>query len=94
MDGHGSITITVSETAAGKRHKPYVRIDVADTGKGLSRRDFNTIFRPGYTTKSRGWGLGLTLARRIVEQYHCGKIFVSSSTPGVGTVFTILLPTL
>ncbi len=92
MDGHGSIDISTSETTQGNRRIPYVRIDVKDTGKGMSRRDFKTVFRPGYTTKSRGWGLGLTLARRIIEQYHDGKIFVSASAPGAGTTFTILLP--
>lgn len=92
MDGHGSITITTSILPAAPRRRPMARIDVADTGKGLARRDFKTIFRPGFTTKSRGWGLGLTLAKRIVEQYHGGRIFVAASTPGEGTTFSILLP--
>ena len=92
MDGQGTIDISTSEVAQAKRRPTYVRIDVRDTGKGMSRRDYKMVFRPGYTTKSRGWGLGLTLARRIIEQYHGGKIFVASSVPGVGTTFSILLP--
>lgn len=67
-------------------------IEVADTGKGISRKNFKTVFNPGYSTKSRGWGLGLTLAKRIVEQYHGGEIFVKQSLPGVGTTFRIELP--
>lgn len=92
MDGAGTITVTTSRIASGKHKPETARIDVTDTGKGLPRRDFSAIFRPGYTTKSRGWGLGLTLAKRIVEQYHGGRIFVADSTPGIGTTFTILLP--
>lgn len=92
MDGVGTITVTTSRIASGKHKPETARIDVTDTGKGLPRRDFSAIFRPGYTTKSRGWGLGLTLAKRIVEQYHGGRIFVADSTPGIGTTFTILLP--
>lgn len=92
MDGAGTITVTTSRIASGKHRPETARIDVSDTGKGLPRRDFSAIFRPGYTTKSRGWGLGLTLAKRIVEQYHGGRIFVADSTPGIGTTFTILLP--
>ena len=65
---------------------------MADTGKGISRKNFKTVFNPGYTTKSRGWGLGLTLAKRIIEQYHGGRIFVKQSTPGAGTTFRIELP--
>ncbi len=67
-------------------------IEVTDTGKGLLRKNFDTIFNPGYTTKSRGWGLGLTLARRIISRYHGGRIFVKRSEPGVGTTFRIELP--
>jgi signal transduction histidine kinase len=65
---------------------------VEDTGKGISRKNFKTVFNPGFTTKTRGWGLGLTLAKRIIEQYHLGKIYVKTSTPGVGTTFRIELP--
>lgn len=67
-------------------------IEVTDTGKGISRSNFSNVFNPGFTTKSRGWGLGLTLAKRIVEEYHRGKIFVARSMPGVGTTFRIEIP--
>lgn len=66
-----------------------VYIDVADTGKGMDRKQLRKIFSPGYTTKKRGWGLGLSLAKRIVEQYHKGHIFVKQSVPGEGTTFRI-----
>lgn len=92
MDGAGAITIATSRVASVKHKPAMARIDVTDTGKGLPRRDFSAIFRPGYTTKKRGWGLGLTLAKRIVEQYHGGRIFVADSAPARGTTFTILLP--
>ncbi len=72
--------------------KDYVYLDLSDTGKGIPNGKFKTIFRPGYTTKKRGWGLGLSLAKRIIEQYHSGKIFVKSSIEGKGTTFTIQLP--
>ncbi|MBI9064155.1 MAG: HAMP domain-containing histidine kinase [Marinilabiliaceae bacterium] len=71
---------------------PKVIIDVMDTGKGISRNNFKTVFQPGYTTKRRGWGLGLSLVKRIVEGYHGGKIFVKESEPGKGTTFRIILP--
>lgn len=86
--GSGSITVTTS----ADEHRHLALIEVSDTGKGLSRKKFKTIFSPGYTTKKRGWGLGLTLAKRIVEQYHDGKIYVKQSEPGVGTTFRIELP--
>lgn len=86
MDGTGSITVTTGV----EKGKGY--IEVADTGKGLSRKNFKTIFNPGYTTKKRGWGLGLTLAKRIIEQYHSGRIYVLTSEPGVGTTFRIEVP--
>ena len=85
MDGHGTITITASQTATN------VIIDVADTGKGIPPKHFNSVFQPGFTTKRRGWGLGLSLAKRIVEEYHRGKIFVLSSEIGLGTTFRIEL---
>ena len=86
MEGSGKITIeTLRE---GKR----AVINVTDTGRGIPRKNQKTVFNPGYTTKKRGWGLGLTLAKRILEQYHMGKIFVSWSEPGEGTKFTITLP--
>ena len=68
-----------------------VMIDVKDTGKGIPKKDVGNVFRPGFTTKRRGWGLGLSLAKRIVEEYHHGRIYVKSSEPGVGTVFRIEL---
>lgn len=68
-----------------------VTIDVTDTGKGLSKKKFRTIFNPGYTSKQRGWGLGLSLTRRIVQEIHGGKIFVRSSLSGKGTTFRIIL---
>ncbi len=85
MEGKGTITITLTEG-----HNS-VTIDVADTGKGIARKNVNDVFRPGYTTKQRGWGLGLSLAKRIVEEYHKGKIFVRHSEVGKGTTFRIEL---
>lgn len=69
-----------------------VVIDLVDTGKGIRQKDMKNVFRPGFTTKQRGWGLGLSLARRIVEEYHHGKIFVKQSEVGQGTKFRIILP--
>ena len=85
MDGKGSIDVIVGTGPIN------AFVEVADTGKGLSRKNFKTVFNPGYTTKSRGWGLGLTLAKRIIEQYHGGRIFVKQSSPA-GTTFRIELP--
>lgn len=82
MDGQGAITVT---TGRSDRH---LYIEVEDTGKGIARKNFKTVFNPGYTTKSRGWGLGLALAKRIVEQYHRGSIYVKASQPG-HTIFRI-----
>lgn len=83
--GQGEIVVEVTDQ--GK----YVAIDVTDTGKGIQRNQFKTIFRPGYTTKKRGWGLGLSLTKRIVNEYHRGKIFVKWSEVGKGTIIRILL---
>ena len=85
MEGQGSITYSVEEK--GKK----VYIDISDTGKGVSKSRFKTIFNPGYTTKSRGWGLGLSLVKRIIESYPKGKIYVKSSEIGKGTTFRIEL---
>ncbi len=85
MEGTGKLTIRCVE---GSRS---VTIDVEDTGKGLPKSKFTTIFKPGYTTKKRGWGLGLSLSKRIIETYHNGKIFVFSSEPGEKTIFRIIL---
>lgn len=86
MEGEGRISI-LAEMTEGK-----AVIDVSDTGKGIAKSDFSTVFTPGYTTKKRGWGLGLSLVKRIVEEYHGGKIFVKSSEIGKGTTFRIVLP--
>lgn len=83
MEGKGSIDVTLTSTN-GK-----AVIEVSDTGKGIRKKDIDNIFRPGFTTKKRGWGLGLSLAKRIVEEYHHGKIFVKNTEIGVGTTFRI-----
>ncbi len=85
MDGNGRIDIRLGE----ERKKVF--IDVTDTGKGIAKNRFKDVFKPGYTTKARGWGLGLSLVKRIVEEYHRGRIFVKSSEIGKGTTFRILL---
>lgn len=85
MGGQGKIVYTLTDK--GK----ILGIDIQDTGKGIPKSKFRTIFNPGYTTKVRGWGLGLSLAKRIVESYHKGRIYVKSSDQGVGTVFCIEL---
>ncbi len=86
IEGRGNITIEVHKISNS------LAIDVTDTGKGIPKSRFRQVFQPGYSTKKRGWGLGLTLTKRIVENYHKGKIFVKSSTVGKGTTFRILLP--
>ena len=83
IEGKGRIDLSISQTPT------KAIVEVTDTGKGIRSKDLNNVFRPGFTTKKRGWGLGLSLAKRIVEDYHHGKIFVKSSEPGVGTVFRI-----
>jgi signal transduction histidine kinase len=85
MDSKGAISITV------KREAYLCSIEVADTGKGIPPSRWKTVFMPGYTTKSRGWGLGLSLAKRIIEEYHKGYIFVKNSDAATGTVFRIEL---
>ena len=85
MDGRGSITITLQHT------NNKILIDISDTGKGIDRRKFKAIFCPGYTSKKRGWGLGLSLSKRIIENYHLGKLFVKQSQLGAGTTFRIVL---
>ena len=86
MDGNGEIAIDVAENPKN------IYIDVTDNGKGIAKSKHKTIFNPGFTTKKRGWGLGLSLAKRIVEEYHGGRIFVKSSEPNQGTIFRIVLP--
>ncbi len=85
MEGIGTISIAVAETSK------TVIIDIADTGKGIAKSKRKAVFLPGYTTKTRGWGLGLSLAKRIVEKYHKGKIFIKKSEVGAGTTFRIVL---
>lgn len=86
MASGGMLSFRVSEMPE------MVLIDICDTGKGIARNSFKTVFMPGYTTKKRGWGLGLSLAKRIVEEYHHGKIYVLYSEIGKGTVFRIEMP--
>ena len=86
MSGKGKLTIKLKED------KNWVTIDVTDTGKGIAKNSWRSVFDPGYTTKERGWGLGLSLAKRIVTEYHKGKIYVAHSEIGKGTTFRIELP--
>jgi signal transduction histidine kinase len=85
MEGTGRIDMTLTDDDS------RVVIEVSDTGKGIKKKDIKNVFTPGFTTKQRGWGLGLSLARRIVEDYHKGKIFVKSSEVGKGTTFRVEL---
>ena len=86
MQGEGSIDITTGSD------RNWVWIEVKDSGKGIARKHFKTVFNPGYTTKKRGWGLGLTLVKRIVEEYHGGRIYVKESELGRGTTFRVEFP--
>ncbi len=83
LQGHGSIDVRLS------RDDKYIYIDVTDTGRGIARANREKIFEPGFTTKTRGWGLGLSLSRRVVEEYHKGKIFVAESEVGKGTTMRV-----
>lgn len=85
MEGRGSLNINIKNETA------QVIVDVTDTGKGISKKNMGKVFKPGFTTKKRGWGLGLTLCKRIIEQYHKGELFVKQSEPGKGTTFRIVL---
>jgi len=85
MNGEGDISVFV------KGDNDNITIDIKDTGKGISKSEQRDVFSPGYTTKKRGWGLGLSLAKRIIKDYHQGKIFVKQSSPGKGTTFRIIL---
>ncbi len=87
IEGTGQIKVMIRGSAA----KKLVYIDVTDTGKGIPRSKFLTVFRPGYTTRKRGWGLGLSLTKRMIENYHNGQIFVKDSEVGKGTTFRIIL---
>lgn len=84
MEGEGRILIQLTNQPR------IVTIDISDTGKGIPKNNFKKVFSPGYSTKQRGWGLGLSLARRIIEKYHNGSIFVKSSEPDAGTTFRII----
>jgi signal transduction histidine kinase len=85
IEGKGNVSVNIKDTAT------QVLIDVTDTGKGISKNNIAKVFNPGFTTKKRGWGLGLTLSKRIIEQYHKGSIFIKHSEPGKGTTFRIEL---
>ena len=85
MEGKGNISLSL------QIDENKIHLDISDTGKGIDRRYFKTIFKPGYTSKKRGWGLGLSLAKRIIEDYHRGKLFVKQSQIGVGSTFRITL---
>ena len=85
MQGKGTISF------AYQLGSDRVFVDITDTGKGIPKGELRRIFRPGVTTRQRGWGLGLSLALRIIEEYHKGRIYVLRSTPGVGTTFRIEL---
>ena len=85
-EGHGKISVSVYE------EPQWICIDLTDTGKGIPKNKFQTVFQPGFTTKKRGWGLGLSLAKRIIENYHGGRIMVKDSELGKFTTFTVKLP--
>jgi signal transduction histidine kinase len=85
MGGEGTITLHIEETDT------KAILEVSDTGKGIKKKDIGNVFRPGFTTKKRGWGLGLSLAKRIIEEYHKGRIYIKSSEVGKGTTFRIEL---
>jgi signal transduction histidine kinase len=87
MNGTGHIAVTMGISA-----KKELVIDITDTGKGIARNGWKKVFRPGFSTKKRGWGLGLTLAKRIIEEYHKGKLFVKNSETNKGTTFRIVMP--
>ncbi len=86
MEGKGTISANIHED------KDFAYVDITDTGKGIPHNKFKAVFRPGFTTKKRGWGLGLSLAKRIIEEYHRGRIFVKRSEEGRGTTYTISIP--
>ncbi|HLX90725.1 MAG TPA: ATP-binding protein, partial [Puia sp.] len=85
MEGKGQVNVDIKE------NEKEILIDVADTGKGISSSNLRKVFKPGFTTKKRGWGLGLSLSKRIIEQYHNGTLVVKESELGKGTVFRIML---
>jgi signal transduction histidine kinase len=85
MEGKGKISADIQD------HADEIVVDISDTGKGISSANLAKIFKPGFTTKKRGWGLGLSLSKRIIDQYHRGELFVKSSEVGKGTTFRIVL---
>jgi signal transduction histidine kinase len=85
MEGKGNIDITI------ENHPTFITVDVADSGKGIPKMSFEKVFKPGFSTKKRGWGLGLSLAKRIIEEYHRGRLYVRSSEMNKGTTFRIVL---
>ncbi len=85
IDGEGEVRISVNEK------EQYVNLDISDSGRGIPRGQFKTIFKPGYSTRRNGWGLGLSLSKRIIEEYHGGRIFVHESSPGSGTTIRLVL---
>ena len=85
MEGKGNLNVNIKNETA------QVIVDVTDSGKGITKQNISKVFKPGFTTKKRGWGLGLTLCKRIIEQYHKGELFVKQSEPGKGTTFRIVL---
>jgi len=85
MEGKGTINVSI------KKETAQVLIDVTDTGKGITKQNITRVFKPGFTTKKRGWGLGLSLSKRIIEQYHQGELFVKNSESGKGTTFRVIL---
>jgi len=84
-EGKGTIGVDI------KNESTQIVIDVSDSGKGISSKNIGNVFKPGFSTKKRGWGLGLSLSKRIIEQYHKGTLFVKQSEPGKGTTFRIIL---
>lgn len=91
MQGVGSLSLAVTPEYVKRRGRTYLQITVTDSGKGIPHNRFKSVFKPGYTTKKRGWGLGLSLSRRIVEEYHHGRIYVLRSQVGQGTTFAVEL---
>jgi signal transduction histidine kinase len=83
MDGEGKLNLNIGH------ENNRVFVDITDTGKGIAKNQWQTVFEPGFTTKKRGWGLGLSLVKRIIKQYHEGRIYVKWSEPGKGTTFRI-----
>ena len=85
MEGKGAIVVDIQDS------KTDVTIDVTDTGKGIAKQNISRVFKPGFTTKKRGWGLGLSLSMRIIKKYHKGELYVKQSEVGKGTTFRIIL---